>query len=117
MPKLTIGNTEKNTIIVIAVVVILMFTTYIGERFQPYKTVGNIGSYTLSQIKKSDTQKKVPVKRKIIRISKYTVKKGDTIWSISKKFHANQEALKFANYIGSNSNIKEGQRLTIPRKK
>jgi LysM repeat protein len=43
----------------------------------------------------------------------YTVKRGDSLWSISKKFGVNVSALKRANKI-SGSGIHPGQKIKIP---
>ncbi len=43
----------------------------------------------------------------------YRVKKGDSIWAISKKFNVNSNKLKSWNNIGKNNVIKPGQNLVI----
>jgi len=55
--------------------------------------------------------KPVKVKPKILRI---TVKKGDTLYGISRRYNSSVSAIKRVNSLKSDL-IKPGQRLTIPR--
>lgn len=133
MAKLMFGRKEKIVLLTAVAILLLAASAYMGERFQPYKIVENIssytakqfatvntykvvkkiGSYTVKQITTADTHKVTPT---AVRHTKYVVQKGDTIWSISKKYKVKPELLKFANYIGSNSKITVGQKLTIPKR-
>ncbi len=47
------------------------------------------------------------------RAKAYTVKRGDTLYSISRKFSVDVKSLKRANKLGSNS-LNPGQQLSIP---
>lgn len=49
-------------------------------------------------------------------IIEYTVKNGETLYSISRRFMVAMEVLKARNNLG-NTNLKEGQVITIPLKK
>lgn len=136
MVKLMFGNKEKIVLLTIIAILLLAASTYIGERFRPYKITANvghyiaeqlatentskiarnIGSYTVRQIATSDTHKKVHHRASATtRHIRYVVKKGDTIWNLSQKYKVNPELLKFANNIGSSSKITIGQKLTIPK--
>ncbi|MCP4653518.1 MAG: LysM peptidoglycan-binding domain-containing M23 family metallopeptidase [Candidatus Omnitrophica bacterium] len=44
----------------------------------------------------------------------YTVKKGDSLWKISKRFGTSVERIMRSNRITSASNLKTGQKLSIP---
>ncbi|ALA68836.1 hypothetical protein GT50_00570 [Geobacillus stearothermophilus 10] len=44
----------------------------------------------------------------------YTVKKGDTLWALAKKFNTTVEAIAKANNIANVNLIYVGQKLTIP---
>ena len=114
MVKVMLGNKEKIAGLTIIAILMLAAAVYIGERFQPYKIAGNIISYAAVQIAGAGVQTsgKTPTTSQ----NMYIVKKGDTVWSISRKFGVHPETLKFANYIGSNSKIKTGQKLIIPKK-
>jgi membrane-bound lytic murein transglycosylase D len=48
-------------------------------------------------------------------LSHYTVKKGETLLSISKKLRVSRSDLAEANYLSSKSKLNTGQRLIIPR--
>jgi membrane-bound lytic murein transglycosylase D len=48
-------------------------------------------------------------------LSHYTVKKGDTLLSISKKLRVSRSDLADANYLSTKSKLNTGQRLIIPR--
>jgi len=67
--------------------------------------------------KKATPKKRTP--RKITPKTKppiiYTVKKGDTLWSLSVKYKSSTDLIRKANKIKGN-NIRIGQRLIIPRK-
>ncbi len=115
MIKLAIGNKEKTVLLTITAILLLALSAYIGERFQPYKITKNIGSYAVKQIATADTHKKAHARASTERHIKYVVKKGDTVWNISKKYKVHPELLKFANHLGNNSKITIGQRLTIPK--
>lgn len=45
----------------------------------------------------------------------YTVRQGETLWGIAKKFGTTVEALVTANDLPDHKNIRSGQKLTIPR--
>lgn len=65
------------------------------------------------EVKKEVKKEVLPVKNKVN--SKYSqtykVKKGDTIYSISKKYHLNTKKLLQLNHITDSSKLKEGQVL------
>src|SRR5690625_364844 len=46
--------------------------------------------------------------------STYTVRAGDTVWSLARKHNTSVNAIISANNLGSNALIRIGQRLTIP---
>jgi membrane-bound lytic murein transglycosylase D len=48
-------------------------------------------------------------------LSHYTVKKGETLLSISKKLRVSRSDLTEANYLSSKSRLQTGQQLIIPR--
>lgn len=47
--------------------------------------------------------------------STYTVKPGDSLWTIAKKHHLTVPQLAAANTLASNANLKPGQKLLIPQ--
>ncbi len=137
MVKVILGSKEKIVLLTAVALLLLATSAYVGERFQPYKIISNIssytskqfatvntykvakkiGSYTVKQIATADTHKKVYARtHTAARHAKYVVKQGETIWSISQKYKVKPELLKFVNYIGNNSKIVVGQKLTIPKK-
>jgi len=48
-------------------------------------------------------------------LSHYTVKKGETLLSISKKLRVSRSDLAEANYLSTKSRLQTGQQLIIPR--
>ncbi len=48
-------------------------------------------------------------------LSRHTVKKGETLLSISKKLKVSRADLAEANYLSTKANLKAGQQLIIPR--
>lgn len=48
-------------------------------------------------------------------LSHYTVKKGETLLSISKKLRVSRSDLAEANYLSTKSKVSTGQRLIVPR--
>ena len=48
-------------------------------------------------------------------LSHYTVKKGETLLSVSKKLRVSRSDLAEANYLSTKSRLKTGQQLIIPR--
>ena len=60
------------------------------------------------------SEPKTPVKVQI-QVSKqtYTVKKGDTLWSISQNFSVDKDDILNWNKLSSKSTLKSGQKLTI----
>ena len=48
-------------------------------------------------------------------LSHYTVKKGETLLSISKKLRVSRSDLAEANYLSTKSKVNTGQRLIVPR--
>jgi nucleoid-associated protein YgaU len=52
--------------------------------------------------------------RIIQEFTKYTVKKGDTIWRIAQTYGVSPDKIIEANYIKNASDIRPGQQLIIP---
>lgn len=56
----------------------------------------------------------VPSERMDLEMRQYTVKKGDSLSSISQQFGVNTDTIKWANNLTSSNYIKEGMVLKIP---
>ncbi len=109
-----LSKREKIIFFMVTSLLVIASAMYVGERFQPFKIAENVADYTANQVSMSDsTHSNVPTQT---HVKKYVVKKGDTVWGISKKFGVHPETLKFANYLGSNNKIAVGQKLTIPER-
>lgn len=115
MASIALKSKEKIVLLTITTLLIIAAAMYAGERFQPYKIAGNIGSYAAVQISTAATHTNTRAKTSTAVKDKYIVKKGDTVWNISKKFKVHPQTLKFANYLGDDK-IKIGQELTIPKR-
>ncbi len=59
--------------------------------------------------------KAAPAKNSSVTLLKYKVQKGDTVWTISKKFNASTKGIKTLNKMKSNK-IKVGKTIFIPSK-
>jgi LysM repeat protein len=116
MATLALNKREKFTVYLIASLLALAGAMYFGEQFQPFKIVGDIGSYAMAKVSGTSVRSSTRAKMPTTTASMYTVKKGDTIWGISKKFGVHPEALEFANYLSNDGKIIVGQKLAIPRK-
>jgi len=46
----------------------------------------------------------------------YTVREGDSLWTVAKKTHSSREEIARANKLSSNSTLRIGQKLLIPGK-
>lgn len=49
------------------------------------------------------------------RMREHEVKDGETLWSISRRYHVSVDAIKDANEMGSSTTIRPGRTLRIPR--
>lgn len=92
---------------------------YATDRKYPSKLINIIKNYKLykfDKIKKSDLRKyKKEIKKrkpKSVSVKAHTVKKGETLYSISKKYNIAVQQLKKANNLSSNT-ISIGQKLII----
>lgn len=63
--------------------------------------------------KKKISYTSIPAIKKNSRLIRYNVKKGDTIWKISKRYEVKEEDVKKWNQLNSASSIHPGDRLTI----
>ena len=54
------------------------------------------------------------VTRKSLKSTRYTIKKGDTIWRIAYNYGVSPDSIIKLNHINDVTNIKQGQRLIIP---
>jgi len=50
------------------------------------------------------------------RLSSYTVRSGDSLWKISRKFNVKEKQLRVWNRLGWSNNIRPGQRLIVSSK-
>jgi len=116
MATLTLSKREKFTVYMAILLLAIAGAMYFGERAQPFKIAGNIGSYAIMQVSGADTRSHTRAKMSTVATGIYVVKKGDTVWGISKKFGVHPEELKFANYLPNNGKIVVGQKLTIPKR-
>lgn len=51
------------------------------------------------------------------RLSRYTVRSGDSLWKISRKFNVSEKQLRVWNKLGWSNNIRPGQSLIVSSKK
>ncbi len=51
------------------------------------------------------------------RLSRYTVRSGDSLWKISRKFNVSEKQLRVWNKLGWSNTIRPGQRLIVSSKK
>lgn len=120
MATLALSKREKFTAYLIASLLALAGAMYFGEQFKPFKVAGDIGSYAMMKVSSAgasttSTQRTTTQSSERGMYVMYVVRKGDTVWGISKKFGVHPEELKFANYLPSNGKIVVGQKLTIPK--
>ena len=116
MATLTLGKREKFTFYMTVTLLVIAGAMYFGEQAQPFKIASNIGSYAIMQVSGADTRSSTRTKTPTTAAGMYVVKKGDTVWGISKKFGVHPEKLKFTNYLPNDGKIIVGQKLTIPKK-
>jgi membrane-bound lytic murein transglycosylase D len=64
-------------------------------------------------VKKKIAYTSIPAIKKTPRLIRYNVKKGDTIWKISKHYEVKEEDVKKWNQLNSASSIRPGDKLTI----
>lgn len=81
---------------------------------------GKLGPVTISRLEKLVESDKVPSRadsdRSIVKSDAgYIVKKGDTVWSISKNYNVTVDALVSANKLESSSILQIGQKLIVPK--
>jgi LysM repeat protein len=111
---------KKQTIVLIATLAIV--SAYIGERYQPFQLVSNVGEYTAEQVEQAGSAPKFEYsntsnKGQVSRVKTYTVQKGDTLWSLTREFGIHLEAFKLYNQsIADDNKIYPGQVLKIPPK-
>lgn len=55
-----------------------------------------------------------PAPKQVPETKEYTVRKGDTLWAISRKYGVTVEEIQSVNKIGEPSRIAVGQKLIIP---
>jgi LysM repeat protein len=76
----------------------------VGVRFTPTRPNTPAASAVLNQ----------PVEN-VTPAAKYTVKGGDSLWTLGKKFHVSVKEIADANNLRTNSTLHEGQKLIIPK--
>ena len=76
------------------------------------KIKNNYQKYAEAVVKAVSTYKGIPYD-KSLKSDTYTVERGDTLWSIAKKFNTNVNDLKRANNLSSNT-LFIGQTLNVP---
>jgi surface antigen len=72
------------------------------------------GSSTGNSEKWGDTQESAQVPKNTTDVKKYTVKKGESIQSISDKFGVSMDAILWANDLSSRDDLSVGQVLKVP---
>jgi len=84
-------------------------TQYVASSGQ---TNGKANKYDAKKELSKTTEKKIVTQSE--KKIKYSVKQGDTMWSIAKKYNTTPDAIKVANTISGNT-LKLNQELTIPQ--
>ena len=115
---------RKSTVFALGVLVLVGISAYFGETVRPFGVAERIVSMTVNELeahsqkvvdsgkKKKDTK---PPPRPRPSSGTYIVRKGDTVFSISKEYGVHPELLKLRNNIGSNNRIIAGRQLFIPQ--
>lgn len=70
----------------------------------------------IGKVLKVPTNKKTATKKKSIRLSKYKIKKGDTLSSIARKHHTTITKLAKSNGMKKGDTLKFGRTLKVPTK-
>ncbi len=91
-----------------------------GSREEQIKTSRTAKKEVSDKLKKTAAKKEIPKHKKTsikeqldVKGNKYVVKKGESLWSISKKFNTSVKDLKVANKLKGN-NIHYGKVLIVP---
>ncbi|MBE7446523.1 MAG: LysM peptidoglycan-binding domain-containing protein [Planctomycetia bacterium] len=111
-----VSNTMENySFMTLAVVGTMVLSFFIGGcAVQPKKS--KVPAPLESEIKSIEGQKSSTEFQRPVPGEKttYVVKKGDTLWSISKKYGVSVDTMLRANHITNTKDLKVGQKLIIP---
>lgn len=111
-----VSNTMKNYSLMTITVTSTMFLFFFigGCAVQPKKS--KVPAPLESEIKSIEGQKSSTTSQRSVSGEKttYIVKKGDTLWSISKKYGVSVNAINRTNHITNTKDLKVGEKLIIP---
>jgi membrane-bound lytic murein transglycosylase D len=71
------------------------------------------GKLTLAEMRESLREESSAGKNKPLGGTSYTVKSGDNLWSIAKRFNISEQQLRAWNRLGSSNALKLGQKLVV----
>ena len=109
--NISLSKKEKYFIFSAVFVAIIFGSVYFGEAYRPFGIAADVVQYAGKKIKEEK-----PAPRPHPKGKTYIVRKGDTVWKISKKFGVHPEEIKFLNELPNDGKIVVGQRLVIPDK-
>lgn len=111
MPRIELTQKDWFVLKVILLFTIFAFGVWVGENYRPYTVASSVATFAEQEV----TQERPASPTAPQRIF-YTVREGDTIYSISRRYGVHPTVIKFANpdVIREKDLIHPGQRLVVP---
>ena len=111
MPRVELTKKDWFVLRVFFLFAIFAFGVWVGENYRPYTVASSVATFAEREV----TQVR-PVNPTAPQRIFYTVREGDTIYSISRRYGVHPKVIEFANpdAIGEGYLIRPGQRLVVP---